>query len=154
MKLTEKQKRFCDYYIETGNAAESARRAGYSLKTADVMGMENLRKPKLKIYIDERLVKLESARIASADEVLQYLSKVMRQEAEEEVLQDGVRVFRAASIRDANKAAELLCKRYGITSENLNVKLEGKITQTHNLANLTLDELRALEKMAEKAADG
>jgi phage terminase small subunit len=45
VKLTEKQKRFCDYYIETGNATEAAIRAGYSNKTARFIGAENLTKP-------------------------------------------------------------------------------------------------------------
>ena len=43
-KLTEKQKRFIDYYVETANATESAKRAGYSSKTAKNIGAENLTK--------------------------------------------------------------------------------------------------------------
>ena len=44
MKLTEKQKRFADYYIETGNATESARRAGYKGKNLNNVASENLAK--------------------------------------------------------------------------------------------------------------
>ena len=50
-KLTEKQKRFADYYIETGNGTEAAVKAGYSKKTARVIGQENLLKPAIKNYI-------------------------------------------------------------------------------------------------------
>ena len=51
-KLTPKQKAFADYYIETGNATEAAIRAGYSKKTARVIGQENLTKPAIKQYIE------------------------------------------------------------------------------------------------------
>ena len=52
MKLTEKQQRFVDYFIETGNAAEAARKAGYSEKTAPWIGQENLQKPTIKAAIE------------------------------------------------------------------------------------------------------
>ena len=62
--LTEKQKRFADYYIETGNMTEAAIKAGYSKKTARVIGQENLLKPAIKNYINERLKELEEKRVA------------------------------------------------------------------------------------------
>ena len=75
MKLTPKQKAFAEYYIETGNATESAIKAGYSQNTARVIGQENLLKPAIKSYIDEKMKELESKRIAKAEEVLEYLTK-------------------------------------------------------------------------------
>lgn len=102
--LTEKQKRFIDYYIETANATESAKRAGYSAKTAKNIGAENL--TKLNFFIQERLKELESKRIASQEEVLQYLTKVMRGEEKDQFGLD-------ASLQDRTKCAELLGKRYG-----------------------------------------
>ena len=78
MKLTEKQKRFADHYIETGNATESAVKAGYSKKTAAVIAAENLIKPNIKTYIDGKLKALESERTASAKEVLEMLTSSMR----------------------------------------------------------------------------
>ena len=54
MNLTPKQRAFADFYIELGNAAEAARRAGYSAKTAKSIGAENLTKPDIKIYIARR----------------------------------------------------------------------------------------------------
>ncbi|MDQ4680759.1 terminase small subunit, partial [Stenotrophomonas maltophilia group sp. RNC7] len=83
-KLTVKQKAFCDYYIETGNATEAAVRAGYSEKTAKVIGSENLTKPYIKSYIDDRLKSIEDKRIAKGEEVLQYLTKVMRGEEKDQ----------------------------------------------------------------------
>ncbi|MGS5516890.1 terminase small subunit [Clostridioides difficile] len=128
-KLTEKQKRFCDYYIETGNATEAAIRAGYSEKTAKVIGAENLTKPYLKNYIDEKLKEFESNRIADAKEVMEYLTKIVRNEAKEEVVvvsENGVeRVKKDVSIRDRNKAAELLGKRYRLFTDKVEVEGTG-----------------------------
>ena len=103
-KLTEKQKRFIDYYIETANATESARKAGYSKKTAKNIGNENL--TKLNFFIKQKLEEKESQRIASQDEVLQYLTKVMRGEEKDQFGLD-------ASLQDRTKCAELLGKRWG-----------------------------------------
>ena len=86
MKLTEKQKRFADYYIETGNATESARRAGYKGKNLNNVASENLAKVGVKSYIDEKLKVLENERTASAKEVLEFLTKSMRGELYEEVV--------------------------------------------------------------------
>ncbi len=47
LKLTKKQAKFCQEYLHTGNATESARRAGYSVKTAYSIGAENLKKPEI-----------------------------------------------------------------------------------------------------------
>lgn len=77
-KLTLKQKRFADEYIISANATAAAIKAGYSKKTARSIGQENLTKPDIKAYIDERLEKLDSEKIADQKEVLQYLSSVMR----------------------------------------------------------------------------
>lgn len=114
-KLTEKQKRFIDFYIETANAAESARRAGYSEKTARSVGQENLTKPDIKKAIDKRLKELESTRIADTKEVLETLTAVMRGEMKNGFaakVDGGFEVIEAPiSIKDRLKAAELLLKR-------------------------------------------
>lgn len=115
-KLTPKQKAFCDYYIETGNATEAAKKSGYSRRSAAVIGAKNLTKPYLKTYIDERMSKIEDKRIAKGEEVLQYLTKVMRGEEKDQLGSD-------ASLQDRTKAAELLGKRYRLFTEN--IKVEG-----------------------------
>lgn len=103
-KLTEKQKRFIDYYIEFADAKKAAINAGYSKKTAKQIGSENL--SKLDCFIKIKLEEKESQRIASQDEVLQYLTKVMRGEEKDQFGLD-------ASLQDRTKCAELLGKRYG-----------------------------------------
>lgn len=105
MKLTPKQKKFCDYYIETGNASEAARRAGYSQKTAPFIGAENLKKPQIKKYISERMNNQDRERVASADEVIAFYTAVMRGEVKD---QFGIE----ASLSDRLKAGENLMRRY------------------------------------------
>lgn len=121
MKLTEKQRRFVDYYVETGNASEAARRAGYAEKAAYRTGSENLRKPQVKAAIDARLKELEDKRIATADEVLQFLTSTLRGEVKEErVVVEGTGEGRSdariitvqVSARDRLEAAKSLLKRY------------------------------------------
>ena len=122
-KLTIKQKAFCDYYLVNLNATESAIKAGYSKKTAAVTGFENLRKPNIKTYLEERLEKADKARIASADEVLEYLTRVARgEEKEEEAIYNTISgkvevVEVKPALRERTKAAELLGKRYAIFTD-------------------------------------
>lgn len=126
-KLTIKQKAFCDYYLVSLNATESAIKAGYSKKTAAVTGFENLRKPNIKAYIEERLDKADKERIASADEVLEYLTRVVRgEEKEKTVIMDNatgkpIEVDVTPDLRERTKAAELLGKRYAIFTEKKSI---------------------------------
>lgn len=120
-KLTLKQRRFIDAYIETGNATEAARRAGYSEKTAYATGAENLRKPQIQKAIQERLDAMEAAKTATPEEVMQHLTAAMRGEIREEcIVSEGTgegcsraRIMKKQiSAHDRLKAAELLLKRY------------------------------------------
>lgn len=86
VKLTEKQKRFADYYIELGNATQAAIKAGYAKRSAQQMGAENLLKPVIKTYIDERLAQLASERIMGAQEAVELLSSIARAEITEVVV--------------------------------------------------------------------
>ncbi|MEG2458096.1 MAG: terminase small subunit, partial [Bacilli bacterium] len=104
-KLTPKQKAFADYYIELGNATQSAIKAGYSKRYANTNANKLLQNTTISYYIDERLKLIEDARIAKGEEVLQYLTKVMRGEEKDQFGLD-------ASLQDRTKAAELLGKRY------------------------------------------
>lgn len=121
--LTVKQRRFVDAYIETGNAAEAARRAGYKSRNADVMGRENLRKPTVRKILEARLKEIEDKRIAKAKEVMEFLTSSMRGEIKEEAvvvegIGDGCSAARIIEKRiganDRIKAAVQLAKRYGL----------------------------------------
>lgn len=133
MKLTEKQRRFVDYYVETGNASEAARRAGYSEKTAGWIGQENLQKPTIKAAVDARLRELEGKRIAKADEVLQFLTSILRGKVKEErVVVEGTGEGRSdariitvqVSARDRLEAAKSLLKRYPMQLDTKEQKLK------------------------------
>jgi phage terminase small subunit len=125
VKLTPKQKAFCDYYIKLGNATEAAIKAGYSKKTARFIGQENLTKPNIRNYIDDQVSKKEKERIADQDEVLEFLTKVLRGEETEEVPVSMTNKFemvdKKPNIKDRTKAAELLGKRYALFKDNVNL---------------------------------
>lgn len=76
MKLTIKQQAFADYYIETGNATQSAIRAKYSEKTAGQMGAENLRKPQIQEYIKQRTEQIKNDRLVSLEDAMALLSDI------------------------------------------------------------------------------
>ena len=122
VKLTEKQKKFADYYIELGNATQAAIKAGYSSKYANTNASKLLQNTTIKSYIDERLSQLASERIVSAEEVLEFLSSVMRNEQKEEVLKgvgmgEQAKTHIEVSAKDRVKAAELLGKRYALFTD-------------------------------------
>lgn len=117
--LTEKQKRFIDFYIETGSQSEAARLAGY--KQPYVQGKQNYEK--LRKFIDERLQAKDNERIASQDEVLRFLTSVMRNEETEEIvvvesvgdyMSEARTIKKSISAKDRLKAAEGLAKRFGL----------------------------------------
>lgn len=127
--MTDKQKRFCDEYLIDCNATQAAVRAGYSPKTAKQTGCENLAKPDLKAYIDERLEEMHNEKTADAQEVLEYLTSVMRGEHKEQVLKlvgEGVQTISDIDVgaKDRIKAAELIGKRYGMFKDGLAVEVE------------------------------
>lgn len=133
MKLTLKQQRFADEYIISGNATQAALKAGYAERSAYRTGADNLKKPQVKAYIDERLAELESAKIAKQDEVLRYLTGVMRAESvSETVVVEGTgKGFSKARVMDKHpeeqerlKAAELLGKRYGLFRDRIEADVD------------------------------
>ena len=134
MKLNARQKAFCEYYVACGNATEAAIKAEYSKRTAKSIGQRLLTFVDIKKYIDELMQKLESERIASAEEVLQNLTAMMRGEIQEEVVVvegegDGVSSARVikkqVSAKERIKAAELLGKRHALFTDK--TKIEGTL---------------------------
>lgn len=146
-KLTAKQQRFCDEYLIDLNATQAAIRAGYSEKNARNIASENLAKPNIREYIDNRLAEKEKALIADQNEVLKYLTATMRREKKECIVvttseersmyvPDDNGTMRKQTVKketpqiveiparlsDANKAAELLGKayRWGIGTVDIN----------------------------------
>lgn len=141
MALTNKQKRFADEYLVDLNATQAAIRAGYSEKTARSQGQRMLTNVDIKTYIEEQLDRLHNERTADAQEVIEYLTSVLRGESEGEELVnefqgDGiskaVNVKKKPSEKDKLRAAELLGKRFGIFTD----KVENKVTVSDKLADV------------------
>ena len=133
VKMTEKQKRFCDEYLIDLNATQAAIRAGYSKKTAYRTGADNLIKPQIKEYIEKRMAEKESQLIADQDEVLKYLTSVMRGESRAEVVvvegcgdgcSEARRMMKAPDEKERLKAAEQLGKRYGLFTEKVEQQID------------------------------
>ncbi|MCG0820916.1 terminase small subunit [Lactiplantibacillus plantarum] len=115
-KLTPKQQRFADEYIKSGNAADAARKAGYSKQTARSVGQENLTKPDIKKYIDEQMAEIASKRIMDATEAVELLTSIARGETKETVYigtADGVyEEHKEADLKTRISATKEILKRY------------------------------------------
>lgn len=135
-KLTQKQKAFCDYYLETGNATESYKQAYKSCKkdgTARANSSKLLAKANISQYINERVKQMDDERIAKPEEVLKYLTGVMRGETKDQFGLD-------ASLQDRTKAAELLGKRYRLFVDKVEQKVDASVNATKKLDSI-LNEL-------------
>lgn len=125
-KLTLKQKRFVEEYIISGNAYQSAIIAGYSEKYAKSDSHKLLENTGIKTALDERLSELESKKIAKQEEILQFLTSVMRGEQTEQTLigmgegAQGVTDIEV-SAKDRIKAAELLGKRHQLWTDKVDI---------------------------------
>ncbi len=118
-KLNERQSRFCDEYIIDLNATQAAIRAGYSEDTAYSQGQRLLKKVEVKKRLREIMDEKDKTTIASQDEVLEYLTAVLRAEATGTTLVgigQGAQEVRqlTPTVSERTKAAELLGKRYGL----------------------------------------
>lgn len=132
-KLTAKQQRFCDEYLIDLNATQAAIRAGYSAKTARVIGQENLLKPAIKEYIEKRMAEKEAALVADQAEVLKYLTSVMRGQSQSEVVVvEGVgegcsearAMQKAPDEKERLKAAELLGKAHMMFTDKVQQEVD------------------------------
>lgn len=139
--LTDKQKRFCDEYLIDLNATQAALRAGYSKKTAKQIGQQNLTKLDLENYIDKRMKEKESELVANQDEVLKYLTAVLRGETTaQEIVVEGTgdgcskakTMKKAPSEKERLRAAELLGKRYALFTDKVETDVDMDL-------NITID---------------
>lgn len=135
--LTEKERIFADEYIKTTNATQSAIKAGYAENSASVTGSKMLRKPKVRQYIDAVMNERSKNTIATADEVLGYLTRVMRGEEKDAFGLD-------VSVADRTKAAELLGKRHMLFTDKvkLDAEIEIDISDRMKQARVKSDEVQ------------
>lgn len=138
-KLTIKQKKFADEYIISGNAYQAAINAGYSENYARNASVKLLEKGgNISEYINKKMAELEDQQIAKQDEILKYLTAVMRGEEKEETLSKnefgGEDISKIqVSAKDRIKAAELLGKRYGSWTDKLEVEAESRVVIVDDL---------------------
>ncbi len=152
MALSERERLFAEEYIRLGNATQAAIKAGYSKNTAKDASRwinpkenENAKKrnsaskykPELREYIDARMEEKEKELIASQDEILKYLTAVLRGKSEaEEVVVEGQgegfskarKIKKKPSEKDRLKAAELIGKRYGLYTEKVEMETDTELT--------------------------
>lgn len=133
--MTERQKRFCDEYLIDLNATQAAIRAGYSERSASSIGERILRNDDVRSYISEQLERIHNENTADAQEVMEYLTAVMRGKSVSRVLAfvgDGCQrvIEKPPDEKERLKAAELLGKRYGLFTDkvDLDADTELKIT--------------------------
>lgn len=147
-KLTRKQQRFVDEYLIDLNATQAAIRAGYSKNYANTNAFKLLQITAIKQFIDERMAEKESELIADQNEVLRYLTSVLRGESQStEIVVEGVgdgcsearTIQKEPSEKDRLKAAELLGKRYGLYTDKLEADVDMEL-------NINIDYGEAKDK--------
>lgn len=131
--MTDKQRKFADEYLIDCNATRAYKAAYPNIKkdeAARANGSKLLTNASIKAYINEKLEEMSSAKVASAEEVMKYLTSVMRGEHTEEIpvlCGDGCQelLHKEVGAKERLKAAELIGKRYGLFTDKLN--LEGAL---------------------------
>ena len=140
--MTPKQHKFCDEYIKTGNATQSAINAGYSKKTAKQIGQQNLTKLDIKTYINWRVKTISDNTIATAEETLGILTKIVRGEHTEQVTTaEGEIIEKHPDTNQVIKASAEILKRYPLAKD---ININGNISTNNPFADLTVEELRTL----------
>ena len=138
-KLTAKQQRFCDEYMIDLNATQAAIRAGYSEKTARVIGAENLSKPAVKAYIEKRMAEKEAELIADQNEVMKYLTSVLRGQSRSSVvvvestgdfMSEAREMQKAPDEKERLKAAELLGKAHMLFTDKVQQEIDMELNIT------------------------
>ena len=134
--MTEKQKKFAEEYLIDLNATRAYKAAYPNVKkdaAASASASQLLRNPKVRAYIDERLDEIHSEKTADAQEVIEYLTSVLRGESmSDEIVVEGTgdgcseaRIVRKAPNENNKlKAAELLGKRYGLFTDKQQVTVQ------------------------------
>ena len=145
--MTPKQQKFCDEYIKTGNATQSAINAGYSKKTAKQIGQQNLTKLDIKTYINWRVKTISDNTIATAEETLGILTKIVRGEHTEQVTTaEGEIIEKYPDTNQVIKASAEILKRYPLAKD---ININGNISTNNPFADLTVEELRILARQGD-----
>lgn len=131
--MNQRQRAFCEAYLLSGNAAEAAREAGYSPRSARSIGQRLLTFDDVREYLEQRNREISAVNTAQMEEIRQFWTATMRDTATKTL--------------DRLKASELLAKAYGAFLDRLEVK--GDFTMRESMAALSDEELRALARMGD-----
>ena len=146
-KLTEKQKKFADYYIELGNATQAAINAGYSSKYANTNASKLLQNTTIKSYIDERMKQIASERIMSAQEILERLSMIANAEITETVVVGTTMgtemIEKPPDFKTQIQAMKELIKRYPDNDKLVEQQIR-KLTADADLAEIKANTIKGL----------
>lgn len=155
--MNERQRRFADEYIKTGNATQAAIAVGYSEKTANRIASQNLSKLDIKTYIDEQMAELHKKNIMDATEALYILSEIARGKRDEEVLilnpttGKVERHTKKADNATVIKAITEILKRYPTAKQSEKLELElAKLKAQLNTDNDDDDEIIIIDNQAEE----
>ena len=106
--------KFVHEYMKTDNMTQSAIKAGYSPKTAYSQASRLLKNNRVQDYIVAIRERLDSDKIADIQEVMEYLTSVMRGEKKDQFDLD-------PALSERTKAASELAKRLDVRARNLNI---------------------------------
>lgn len=142
--MTEKQKRFCDEYLIDCNATRAYKAVYQNVKsdeTAKSAASRLLTNVNVKKYIDDRMEELHNEKTADAQEVIEYLTSVLRGESTaQEIVVEGIgdgcsearMMEKSPSEKERLKAAELLGKRYSLFTDKVETDVDMDL-------NITID---------------
>ena len=126
-KLTEKQKRFVSEYLVDLNATQAAIRAGYSAKTAEVIGYENLRKPQIMAAVAERQTQLSNKLEISQEKVLQELAAIAFANGTDFVTVTGAGLLDVKATSDVSKEKLPAIAGIKYSQTGIEIKLHDKV---------------------------
>lgn len=144
MSLTAKQIRFCEEYIVDLNATQAAIRAGYSKNSASEIGWENLRKPQIRSFIDERL----KERGMSADEAVKLMADIAKSNLNEYFIIKKVKhvpeveVSLKQIIKELQEEIEIeeqFAKEANLSGNRLKAHIKGQTARQEQLIRLRLE---------------
>ncbi|MBO1214604.1 terminase small subunit [Staphylococcus nepalensis] len=129
--MNERQQRFADEYIKTGNAKQSALTAGYAKQSAEKYSSGLLKRPEVQEYIQERMAEIKTNAIADQQEILEGLTRIARREEPDytvvtvEHSENGTTektpqtVETPTQVKDSVRAYELLGKRHTMWTDKV-----------------------------------
>lgn len=130
LKLTKKQKLFCEYYKSTHNATDSAIKAGYSKKTAYAIGCNLLKKIEIQEYLNDITKNSDTTRIMDIQQVQEFWASVVND--------------KKAKLSDRLKASEYIAKSCAAFITKTEISGKVKTESENKVSLLSTEDLKTL----------